>query len=519
MAKEKLNVDVERTDAGDLKTAVNGKIVEHDEKRFGKLKVLRIALDNSTVDEEISKAYIGGMAGATPNDKLTPTTLAKMYGGLKGQKEVHAKGDPITPEYNFDGLKQFLEESPYHFRCITLRTKDVVHVFEIKEITEKYGRKVDKPNKMKKRVQLSILEEWLDLVNEGEDRLEDIISKVIFDMHAFGNGRLEVARRRGGKIGRIGHLQAETIQAYWDRPDLLSQEIDEQTVRWFQKFGLKRIKGKWILIDSKNGKKFNGKDPIKAGNEILTFMHDHPRDRVYGVPPIITGLKAIDGNVKVRDHNINWFLRPLPSHLGILQGGDVDDETNEQLQQYFQDIERGGRSIILLGLPRVASDMKLEWQKFDTSINEFPFVEYTLLSRDEIVVADGLVLARLGISTEGTRGSGDSISQIDTYRTSTIPADETYIEGKMAYLLREGLGVDQYYLDLNTRDLRDLRKLANLCDTLVRGGLSTQNEARIRMGLNPMSDPKYDQLQDLDKKKPRGASTTPKERVGEETRS
>lgn len=506
--------DIELHDGDTIKVTKDGKEVAVEKRQFGNVTAVRVPMD-------------GTIKAIQDSDRKT------LYGILsdpKGTVEHENENDPVDPAYSYTGLKQILEDSMYHDRAIRVKAGDVVTKFTVQEVEKWFGKKIPAGEKKK---QQAILDEWLEEVQE-HDSFENIIRPCVADYNWLGNGRLEVARKRNGLIGPIWHRQAETFRQIYDtakKKDItkLVQIINSEHKVWFLTFGekYKRKTKAWRHINPENGEDIKTRDPLASANEILTFKNRHPKDPDYGVPGIVSAIRSIKGNVRVRERNLNWFLFPIPAHLAVIQGANVDDDMKKEMEQYFSDVERGGKSLMLLGIPD--TDTNITFKDFDTGVTTFPFNEYMLNNRDEILVADGVPPARVGVmSDKGGTGSGDGLSQMENYKSASVVPEQQYIESTINNnLLRKGLGVYAWVLRLEEADIRDKRKQSLIINENVRGGIMTQNEARLEWGLDRIEGtPEYDELVTPQGGQPRGMTETPKEgttpqkeRSGDETKS
>lgn len=106
------------------------------------------------------------------------------------------------------------------------------------------------------------------------------------------------------------------------------QQRDNKLV-YFRNFG----------SDSKHSDSYDPRDKDKKAeergllNKVIQLKNYHPRSSYYGLPDFLPALRALVGNKKAGDFNINFFdNNAVPQYAIIVKGGELARGTRKRTE-------------------------------------------------------------------------------------------------------------------------------------------------------------------------------------------
>ena len=225
--------------------------------------------------------------------------------------------DVITPPYNLYELANYYDTSFANHAAIDAKVENTVGLGYDFVISDKTTLRLEDTEdkeavkRARKRIErLKIqLRDWLENLNEDES-FTSILEKVFTDVHATGNGYIEVGRTTTGEIGYIGHIPATTVRVR-RMHDGYVQIIGNKVV-YFRNF------------------KGTNKNPITGDprpNEIIHIKEHSPLNTFYGVPDVISALPSLLGDALASQYNIDYFSnKAVPRYIVTLKGAELSTE-------------------------------------------------------------------------------------------------------------------------------------------------------------------------------------------------
>ncbi len=385
------------------------------------------------------------------------------------------------PPYNLEALAYLLEVNTFHFRCC--KTKAIVtaglgHDFVVPE-------GVDDPDPEHKRV----LKDFFDSPNE-EMTWGEILENVLTDFEALGNGYFEVVRNRfgNGAPRAIYHVPAVTMRVRKDKRGFI-QKRGMKTV-YFRNFGTDP--NSLAAFDPRDRDKPTGRR--RRLNEIIHLKNYHPRSSYYGLPDFLPALRAIVGNKKAGEFNIQFFENnAVPQYAIIVKGGELAKGTRKRIEEYFRTHIKGSahKTLILELVQEEGEKVDIEIKPLSVDIRDSSFRMYRSDNAEEIRVAHGVPGRLIGLTEKGgLGGAGEGTAQQEIFKYHVIEPKQTRLEYRINnFLVKRGFGIRDWELRFKEIDVTDEAKVAEIVQKLVRLGVLTINEGRRQMNQKPLKHP------------------------------
>ncbi len=133
-------------------------------------------------------------------------------------RNAYALFDVITPPYDLYELANYYDTSFANHAAIDAKVENTVGLGYDFVVSDRTNLKLeaataDQMARARKRIErLKVqLRDWLEGLNQDES-FTSVLEKVFTDVHAMGNGYIEVGRTVAGEIGYIGHIPASTMR-------------------------------------------------------------------------------------------------------------------------------------------------------------------------------------------------------------------------------------------------------------------------------------------------------------------
>jgi PBSX family phage portal protein len=388
------------------------------------------------------------------------------------------------PPYNLDALALFLEINTWHYRCVkakAITTAGLGFDFVVPE-------GVENPKEENKE----ILKKFFNFPNP-EMTWGEILENVLTDFEALGNGYFEIVRNRFGQgpPKEIYHIPAVTMRVRKDKKGFIQQR-DNKLV-YFRNFG----------SDPKHPDSYDPRDkdkPLKERrllNEVIHIKNYHPRSSYYGLPDFLPALRALVGNKKAGDFNINFFdNNAIPQYAIIVKGGELARGTRKRIEEYFRTHIKGQahKTLILEVVQEEGEKVDIEIKPLSVDIKDASFRMFRTDNAEEIRVAHGVPGRLIGLTEKGgLGGAGEGTSQQEIFKYHVIEPKQTRLEFRINnFLIKQGFGIHDWELKFKEIDVTDEGKVAEIVQKLVRLGVLTINEGRKMMLQKPLKHPGAD---------------------------
>ena len=382
------------------------------------------------------------------------------------------------PPYSLDSLALFLEINTWHYRCVkakAITTAGLGFDFVAPEGIEKPGDK----NKEK-------LKNFFNFPNP-EMTWGEILENVLTDFEALGNGYFEVVRNKFGQGPplEIYHVPAVTMRVRKDRKGYIQQRGSKLV--YFRNFG----------SDPKHGDSYDPRDKDKEQgkkrllNEVLHLKNYHPRSSYYGLPDFLPAMRALVGNKKVGDFNINFFdNNAIPQYAIIVKGGELAKGTRKRIEEYFKTHIKGQahKTLILEVVQQEDEKVDLDIKPLAVDVKDASFRLFRNDNAEEIRVAHGVPGRLIGLTEKGgLGGAGEGTTQQEIFKYHVIEPKQSRLEYRINnFLIRQGFNITDWELKFKEIDVTDESKMAEIVQKMVKLGILTINEGRKLMLQKPL---------------------------------
>lgn len=435
------------------------------------------AVDPLACDATMLKAF-GGMSTYTRRKVNKAAAESKDAESSYYRQTGYGILDIAEPPYNLHELALFFDTSPANHAAIRAKVSNIVGLgynFELsraavermqttedKSAVEKFSRKVERVK--------SELTEWLDSLND-DDSFQHILDKVATDYEAFGNGYIEVGRTVTGQIGYIGHIPAVTVRVR-KRRDGFVQVVGSQ-ITFFRNFG------------ADNPSPLTN-DP--RPNEIIHIKKYSPRSTFYGVSDSIACGTAIVGDSLAAQYNVKYFDNSAtPRYIATLSGGRLSKTAEDKLFKFLQTSLRGNphRSIFMpLPLDSMGKPVEFKMHRVDDSTTDGSWEQYRERNKQDILMAHGVPLSRVGGESRG--GVAEGISSDRMFKEQIVVPTQEVFERAINKIIREK--TDIVVFNLNELALIDELAKSQIHERYLRNQAMRINEVREEIGLPSVPD-------------------------------
>ena len=424
---------------------------------------------------EVSDAYMedsgaidSGIGGAK-SKRINPGVVYRNAYGIF---------DVITPPYDVYQLAGYYDTSFANHAAIDAKVENTVGLgydFVVSDKTmikieaEEDSEKVKRARKRIEKLKVQ-LRDWLETLND-EESFTSIMEKVFTDVHATGNGYLEIGRTVKGEIGYIGHIPSTTMRVRRLHDGFV--QIIANKVVYFRNFGAKNA---------------NPVTQDPRPNEIIHIKEYSPLNTFYGVPDVIAAMPSLIGDSFASQYNIDYFQnKAVPRYVVTLKGAQLSQEAEDKLFRFLQTGLKGqNHRTLYIPLPGDSDNNKVEFkmEPIENGIQEGSFSQYRKQSRDDILVAHQVPLSKLGGSDASNTAA--ALSQDRTFKEQVARPAQRNLEKILNKIIREK--TDILELKFNELTLTDEVAQSQILERYVRNQIMLPNEAREAINLPERAD-------------------------------
>lgn len=386
--------------------------------------------------------------------------------------------DVITPPYDVYQLAGYYDTSFANHAAIDAKVENTVGLGYDFVVSDKTMMKLetaenqDALKKARKKIErLKVqLRDWLETLND-EESFTSIMEKVFTDVHATGNGYIEVGRTVKGEIGYIGHIPSTTMRVRRLHDGFV--QIIANKVVYFRNFGAKNA---------------NPVTQDPRPNEIIHIKEYSPLNTFYGVPDVIAAMPSLIGDSFASQYNIDYFQnKAVPRYVVTLKGAQLSQEAEDKLFRFLQTGLKGqNHRTLYIPLPGDSDNNKVEFkmEPIESGIQEGSFSQYRKQSRDDILVAHQVPLSKLGGSDASNTAA--ALSQDRTFKEQVARPAQRNLEKILNKIIREK--TDILELKFNELTLTDEVAQSQILERYVRNQIMLPNEAREAINLPERAD-------------------------------
>jgi PBSX family phage portal protein len=386
--------------------------------------------------------------------------------------------DIITPPYDVYSLAGYYDTSFANHAAIDAKVQNTVGLGYDFVVSPKSLMKLEleedqeKVSKARKRIERAKIDlrDWLESLNQDES-FTSVMENVFTDVHATGNGYIEVGRTVNGQIGYIGHIPATTIRVR-RLHDGFVQMISNKVV-YFRNFGAKN------------------QNPITTDprpNEIIHIKEYSPLNTFYGVPDVIAAMPSLLGDAFASQYNIDYFQnKAVPRYIVTLKGAQLSSEAEDKLFRFLQTgLKSQNHRTLYIPLPGDNDQNKVEFkmEPVENGVQEGSFHQYRQQVRDDILIAHQVPLSKLGGSDASNIAA--ALSQDRTFKEQVARPAQRNLEKILNKIIREK--TDVLELKFNELTLTDEVSQSQILERYVRNKIMVPNEARDVLNLPQRPD-------------------------------
>ena len=233
-------------------------------------------------------------------------------------------------------------------------------------------------------------------------------------------------------------------------------------------------------------------DSETGASEIKHFKMWNPTDDYYGLSPIRAASVDIDQHNYAAKHNVNLLMNGArPSGAIVFRPRDEAGMnvhlTESQRQQLISDLElrfqgtnNSGRAMLLEG--------DFDWKEMGLSPKDMDFLQLKNMSARDIAMCFGVPSQLVGIPDAQTYSNVQE-ARLSLYEETIIPLIrrvESDLNEYLAPYYGERLRIE-YDIDSIPAMAERRRKIYENVTVAVREGIISRNEARDRLGLEPIT--------------------------------
>ena len=442
-----------------------------------------------------------GFFASSPSEQgiiLKEATTFSVSGGKQAGKSKQMPADPfarlygqyglVTPPYRLERLAELREANSVHSACISQKAADIAGLgwdFVAEDGIEKPDTK-----------QRDAIKDFIKGCNP-DYTFQEILVASQDDYESLGWFVAEVIRDLKGRPKYIHHMPGHTVRAH--RDGVRFAQYREGHLRWFKRLGAEGT------FDLKTGEPKEDTHPAEdQAGEVLVVRRLASRSSYYGVPDWVSAIGAIIGSLVQRDFNINFFKgNTIPDVLLVISGADVSKDARTTLQNFFN-VEAKGEHHKLCMLPipaaAAAAGVKAELHRLTPDLKDAHFRLYKQDNAIEICVAHRVPPYRIGWPIMGSMGGATAKEMLETYKDSVVEPGQEILEHRFNQQLfpllfaEDGKEVNMHWRwKLHDLDLTDKVAEMQNATTGFEKGILLRNEARGRIGEEPVDEEKYRQ--------------------------
>ena len=233
-------------------------------------------------------------------------------------------------------------------------------------------------------------------------------------------------------------------------------------------------------------------DPITGESDLKHIKLWNPLDDYYGLSPIMAGAVDIDNHNAVNKHNLNLLnngarpsgaiiFKPKDDRGVAMQLTDGQRQSlNEDLQLRYSSPQNSGRPMLLEG--------DFDWREMGLSPKDMDYLQSKHVAAKDIALCFGVPSQLIGIPDAQTYSNVQE-ARLALYEETIIPLAKR-IESDMNEWISPSFGEDiniKYDFEAIPAMTERRKMIYENVTQAVREGIISRNEARERLGLEPIS--------------------------------
>ena len=378
------------------------------------------------------------------------------------------------PPYNLEYMMLLMEKNTTHYRCVHQKATDVTaQGWYLEPIVD-----IERASQEQKERLTHFIENC-----NPEDDILDIVEKTWIDYGSCGNGFIEAVRSSSNnELLALYHSPAHTMRVGKYGLYYQIRDLNRVAFRRFDTgFEVAVSKMKGICKDLTSSQM-----PKLPRTEMIHFKNYTPRSSYYGLPDYLPAMGAIVGDLSASQYTLDFFENhAIPEYAVIVKGGKVTTEVKNTIETYFKsEFKTGAHKTLILGV--ADKNVEIIFEPLAVEIKDASFLLYRKANKLEIATAHGVPPFKVNVIETANIGTGTGESQLDNYKFSVIAPSQRKIENKLNKVFQEGLDITDWAFRLNDYDIADELTDSQIIERLIEKGVMTVNEARARIGKEPV---------------------------------
>jgi HK97 family phage portal protein len=383
--------------------------------------------------------------------EITQQVQKKQFVTTTGSKPFQAK--EITPRKNWSTLEQLYSNSPGSVQCVD-RIKDSVigSGYTIEPDDDVEGTKKD----------LKTLTAFFDKPNPDET-IEDIIGNGVINYLAFGNWFFEEVRTKNNKrIAEIYNLD----------PTKMKILVDEEK----RQAGVNIVKGYERTTET-------GARIVYNEEEVTHIRRPDPKGSVWGRAVLENNEAILQLLIQALTYNINILKNGGRPPLQLILPEDSDendaDAVNAFWEKNYTGPENAGKTLVTFKGAKA--------EPLGMTPQDMRYLNLLQFGIRQVAGQFGVPLILIGFP-EGTNRATASETRRQFYLSKIFPLRDMLSNRITREIIQEGLGIRGWRLTLKSAGLEESEATRRDTMTAWSKGLMNWNEARIKIGLEPLTE-------------------------------
>lgn len=373
----------------------------------------------------------------------------------------------FEPRISVSSLMYFLDINTWHKRCVNLKARLVAGLGWML-VTNSDNKDEDAAHRAISDLLTSPQRERRS--GEPKQTFSEIMSCLMVDYYALGNGYLEVPRNAKGEIAESYHMMASTTRR--------ARELDGGYHQIDMGQSVTKLRG------------FGGEKPAGM-NEVIHLMDYDPADPWYGMPQWAPAMGVALLDRTTVEYNTGLFQNGMMAHFAVIvEGGKLGGDQIEGIKTFLRNnatgIQNAGRGLVL---QNQIGNAKIRIEKLNMDFKNLQITDGRNQARDEVIAAHGVPPRMVGVMTAGQLGGGgENEGQLHTFMETVIKPDQQRLEELLNSTVLASFGQHKWRLKFKSMDITNRAADADYYTRALhpQTGWMTQNEVREEKGLEPI---------------------------------
>jgi HK97 family phage portal protein len=233
-------------------------------------------------------------------------------------------------------------------------------------------------------------------------------------------------------------------------------------------------------------------DPISGQSEIKHFKMWNPLDDYQGLSPLMAAAIDLDQHNMIAKHNVGLLMngarpsgaivfKPRDENGNSLMLSDTQrKQVSDDLGRHFSGTKNAGRPMLLEG--------DFDWKEMALSPRDMDFLQHKHMAAKDIALCFGVPSQLIGIPDSQTYANVQE-ARLALYEETIIPLAKR-VESDLNEWLSPSYGDNikiKYDIDAIPAMTERRRRVYENVTSAVREGIISRNEARERLGLEPIN--------------------------------